>query len=133
MTVFLCIDDNRGMLFNNRRQSRDSEVINDMLKTASSSVYAHSFSEKYLSTLSSSFTFSDTLLEEKKDFCFIENLDIAPYLSSIDSVILYKWNRDYPFDVTFDVDLKAEGYRLENKTDFAGSSHDKITKEVWVK
>ena len=133
MTVFLCIDDNRGMLFNNRRQSRDSEVINDMLKTASGSVYAHSFSEKYLSTLSSSFAFSDTLLEDKKDFCFIENLDIAPYLSSIDSIILYKWNRDYPFDVTFDVDLKAEGYRLENKNDFAGSSHDKITKEVWVK
>ena len=75
-----------------------------MLKAVSGPIYAHSFSEKYLSTLSDTFTFSDSLLEDKRDFCFIENLDIAPFLSSIDCVILYKWNRDYPFDMTFDVD-----------------------------
>ena len=31
MDVFVCLDDRNGMLFNHRRQSRDREVIQDML------------------------------------------------------------------------------------------------------
>ena len=31
MTVILCLDDRCGMAFNNRRQSRDKAVINDIL------------------------------------------------------------------------------------------------------
>ena len=31
MDVFVCLDDRGGMFFNHRRQSRDREVIQDML------------------------------------------------------------------------------------------------------
>gem|GEM_PF-5722604 len=31
MDVFVCLDDRNGMLFNHRRQSRDREVIRDVL------------------------------------------------------------------------------------------------------
>ena len=34
MTVFICLDDKNGMLFNHRRQSRDKAVIEDMLSFA---------------------------------------------------------------------------------------------------
>ena len=32
MTVFVCLDDRGGMLFNLRRQSRDREQMADMLR-----------------------------------------------------------------------------------------------------
>ena len=32
MNVILCLDDNNGMLFNNRRQSRDEKVIEKILE-----------------------------------------------------------------------------------------------------
>ena len=31
MDVFVCLDDRGGMFFNHRRQSRDRQVIQDML------------------------------------------------------------------------------------------------------
>ena len=34
MTIFVCIDDKNGMLFNHRRQSRDEAVLKDMLDVA---------------------------------------------------------------------------------------------------
>ena len=33
MTVFVCIDDTMGMAFNGRRQSRDSAVVEDILRS----------------------------------------------------------------------------------------------------
>ena len=34
MKIIACLDDNNGLLFNNRRQSRDRVVIEDILKEA---------------------------------------------------------------------------------------------------
>ena len=46
MTVFVCIDDRGGMLFNKRRQSRDSKVIEDVVRTVGDGVlYISDFSE----------------------------------------------------------------------------------------
>ena len=33
MTVIVCLDNANGMMFNHRRQSRDANVIKDILKT----------------------------------------------------------------------------------------------------
>lgn len=33
MTVIVCLDNANGMMFNHRRQSRDANVVNDILKT----------------------------------------------------------------------------------------------------
>lgn len=33
MTVIVCLDNANGMLFNHRRQSRDANVVKDILKT----------------------------------------------------------------------------------------------------
>ena len=51
----------------------------------------------------------------------------------IDTLIIYRWNRLYHSDVKFDVDVKKSGYKLKSSTEFAGSSHDKITKEIYVR
>lgn len=72
-----------------------------------------------------------TELAEKDDFCFAENIDPAAFESKIQKIILYKWNRRYPSDLKFTVDLS--GWRLSETTDFQGSSHEKITEEVYVR
>jgi len=45
-----------------------------------------------------------------------------------EGLILYRWNRTYPADLYFTLSL--EGWTLERREEFAGSSHEKITKEV---
>lgn len=68
---------------------------------------------------------------EKNDYCFVERADIKAYADKIETLIVFKWNRAYPSD------RKAEnifdGKTLEEVFDFEGSSHKKITCEVWTK
>ena len=65
---------------------------------------------------------------EEEDFCFVERENLAGYEGKITEIVLYKWNRDYPADVFFEVDLSK--WRLEERKDFSGYSHEKITKEL---
>ena len=66
---------------------------------------------------------------EEEDFCFVEGENLAGYEGKITEIVLYKWNRDYPADVFFEVDLSK--WRLEERKDFSGYSHEKITKEIY--
>ena len=66
------------------------------------------------------------------EYCLLEDREAAPYLDKIEKIILYRWNRAYPGDFFFDIDLN-EGWRKISSTDFPGSSHEKITEEVYVK
>ena len=47
----------------------------------------------------------------------------------MEGVILYRWNRTYPADLR--LTLSLEGWSLERREIFAGSSHEKIIKEVY--
>lgn len=129
MNVAVCIDDNYGMLFNSRRQSRDRILIEDFLKTAGENkVFIKSFSQKLFTDRS--VLINDKCLEdaEENDFCFIEDESLIPYSSKINTLIIYKWNRKYPADFVFEM---PEGFVLSETTDFAGGSHEKITKEIY--
>ena len=66
---------------------------------------------------------------KEEDFCFVEGENLAGYEGKITEIVLYKWNRDYPADVFFEVDLSK--WRLEERKDFSGYSHEKITKEIY--
>ena len=39
------------------------------------------------------------------EYCFVEDKDVVPYESRIEEVILCHWNRDYPADMYFKMDL----------------------------
>ena len=65
------------------------------------------------------------------DFCFIENVAPSAYEDKIEKIILYRWNRNYPGDLYFDIPLEEHGWKLIETDDFAGRSHEKITKEVY--
>lgn len=134
MRVFICVDDNRGMLFNNRRQSRDSAVIDDMLKCSVSPLYISDFSKILFEGRGGVVTVKAALEEcPENGSCFAENEDPGAFTDKISELVIYRWNRSYPFDTVLSFSPKAAGFTLSKSTDFSGSSHKKITKEVWVK
>ena len=139
MNIIVCLDDNGGMLFNQRRQSRDKILLEDMLNMVeekSRKLWIAPFSEKLLKSYMEKrpfVTVDENYLDkaEAQDFCFVENETLKKWNEKIDSIILYRWNRVYPADTYFDVDLSS--WQLVSTGEFAGASHERITKEVYGK
>lgn len=137
MTVALCIDDRGGMLFNKRRQSRDRVLVEELVRFAESEgarILISPFSKLLFENFPNAVQIDDRFLEnaELGDICFVENLQLASSEDRIERIILYRWNRAYPGDMFFDIKLDRS-WRLASAEDFAGSSHEKITKEIYVK
>ncbi len=134
MNIIVCLDDNGGMLFNQRRQSRDRIVTADILSSTSASrLLISSFSEKLFENSINKPIADDNFLSiaGKGDFCFVENRKLAEYEKDINTIIVYRWNRVYPTDFTFDLNLAQ--WKLISAKEFTGYSHKKITKEVYEK
>ena len=132
MIIAVCVDDKMGMLFNNRRQSRDKCVTDDLM-TIAETVHINGFSEELFEDYKDRIEVSEDFLENagSEDVCFVENIDLEPYADKIDKVILYLWNRHYPSSLKFKVDLSE--YEFVEETEFQGNSHEKITREVYSK
>ena len=60
----------------------------------------------------------------------VENAEIPA--DKVDEIYLFQWNRDYPADVYFSLDLNSD-YKKIKTEDFAGYSHEKITLEIYQK
>ena len=136
MTVFLCIDDRGGMTFMKRRLSRDKIMIEDLSKEVGEGIlYISDFSEALFSDSELSvMSVSNPLASAgKDDFAFIEDIPISNAIDRIDTLIIYKWNRKYPYDFALDIDPLNCGFSLLSSCDFKGNSHDKITKEIYRK
>ncbi len=136
MTVAVCVDNRGGTLFNGRRLSRDRFLIADLLALAGeAAVWAAPFSAALFAGLGERVTISDDFLSRAgdRDVCFVENVPLTPYMDRSDRLVIYRWNRDYPSDTRLDVQPEEYGLHLAESFDFAGSSHEKITREVYVK
>lgn len=133
MTIYVCLDDKNGMLFNNRRQSRDAAVLEDIRSGIPGLLTIDPFSEKLIRSAGIPYVLvpeDPASLSADADF-FLENrVDIVPMASK---VVIYRWNRHYPADTHWDIDLVACGFSLWETSEFAGKSHEKITKEVYTK
>ena len=135
MKVIVCVDDNNGMMFNNRRQSRDHVLIEDLLNTIKEGcLYITPYSKILFQDITALIE-TETLLEEAgaDDYCFVENKTLLPYSDRIDELIIYRWNRTYPADMHLDIRPEALSLKLISTVEFAGSSHEKITKELYKK
>ncbi len=136
MKVFICVDNSLGMLFNNRRQSRDSVLIEDMARDiGDGKLFISPFSEKLFMPYDIRLKVSERFLEKARadDFCFVENMPLLLYLKEISELIIYRWNRDYPSDMKLDIEPCECGFTLISTAEFKGSSHEKITKEIYKK
>ena len=71
------------------------------------------------------------LLPETGEDFFAETIPSDDMLEQTQKLVIYRWNRHYPADVRWDPDLDALGFVLRETTDFPGTSHEKITREVY--
>ena len=129
MQVIIPVENRNGMLFNHRRVSRDQKVSERILAYCKEKrLWMNAYSAKLFEN-NPQIRVSETFLEQKGAICFVEDQDVTPYLPEIDTIILFHWNRDYPADFFFTVDL-SEWNRIHQE-EFAGKSHEKITMEVY--
>ena len=160
MIVIACVDEKGGMMFHHRRQSQDRVLREDVLRECEGKkLYMSPYSYGMFETevggkckvgeggkrgkekicvwerLETEICIREDFLEGagQDEFCFVEGQDISGVKGQIDAVILYQWNRRYPADVYFALDLKAGGWELEKREELKGFSHERITKEVYRK
>lgn len=136
MIIIACIDNSGGMMFNKRRLSRDKSVMSDIqTMLGNRPLYMNEYSYSMFSEYSpkTACTVFDDFLNKagQNDYCFIENQDIRIFKEKINGIVLYRWNRDYPSDFRFELSL--DNWILTEVRDFQGISHNRITKEVYIK
>ena len=128
MILAVCVDDKMGLQFNRRRQSRDSAVVADILAQAEP-VWIHPFSEK----LFAGKAVADEAWLSKAgagEWCFCEDRSYLEHIDKIEKIVLYRWNRVYPRDMVFEF---PGLWKLAERTEFGGSSHEISTREVYTK
>ena len=133
MKIIVAVDDQNGMMFNHRRQSQDSVLRKRILELTEGSVLRmNAYSAKQFRGEEERFEVSEQFLEEAKEgeYCFVENVPIQPYAEKVEEMIVCKWNRIYPSDRKLDLNPE-HSMKLERTEEFPGSSHEKITMEVW--
>lgn len=131
MQLIIVVDDNMGMMFNHRRQSKDVELRKDILSlTGSNKLLVSQYTAKQFEN-SSLIIVDDNCLENAKenDFVFVEDLDITQYVDKVDKIHLYRWNRVYPHDVVFPISLN--NWHCSETRTFVGKSHEEISYECY--
>lgn len=134
MIIALCIDDQGGMMFNHRRQSQDKLLRADLLHEASGrAIWMSEYSLKQFTPAPPNIRTAPDFANRAKpgEFCFFEDVFPGPWLTQAEKIILYHWNRKYPSDPPrFPQPLP--GRSTAAQTEFAGSSHERITKEILI-
>lgn len=136
MKVIVVLDDKNGMMFNGRRQSRD-RVLRERIREIAgdgrlcmNSYTARQFNSETEEGIYISESFLDEA--ESSDYCFVENEALRPYEDRISELFIFKWNREYPGDQFFDIDLENSGWILAETDEFEGYSHEEITLERYI-
>lgn len=132
MILIACVDDSMGMTFNHRRQSRDAVLCRDMLSLVQGRpLWMHPYSAPLFPDAPETVIADEDYLSkaETDDFCFVEREDVSDFSDQIHTIILYHWQRAYPSDRRFPLDLSE--YRKTETVTFEGKSHPEIVREVW--
>lgn len=136
MIVIACLDDNDGMMFNGRRQSQDRYLRARIVEMVSDArLWMNHYSASQFDPDIPHLNIDEAFLREAVDgdFCFVENVPVAPYERWIEKVIIFRWNRTYPADQSLDLPLIQDHWRKVETSEFAGHSHELITMEVYMR
>ena len=137
MILIVAVDEDKGMMFNRRRQSKDRVLRERILSLAKGGkLWMNAYTRRQFPEDAQGEIIVDEKFLEKAgfgDYCFLENIPSSPYEDRIEKIILFWWNRKYPSDTWFDIDLEGGGWKLSETREFSGSSHEKITEEVYVR
>lgn len=136
MKIIICLDEKGGMAFNKRRQSSDRIIRENMLQmVGDSNLYVNSYTAKQFKESSSILIIDDNCLDKAEidDYVFIEDIQLGDYVSSVEQIIVYRWKRNYPADLSFDVNLPSSEWELVHSEEFEGHSHECIGKEIYIR
>lgn len=125
MTVIICVDNNGGILFNGKRQSKDRifrKYLLDIVEKKNSRIamtpYTYGqFQEdkrKELIDVKNTFSFDE-------NYIFLEQ-SIPISWEKVNNLILCCWNRDYPTDEYFNLPIGVECI-LRNTEEIVSDSH----------
>lgn len=133
MKLIVCLDDRNGMLFNGRRLSRDS-LLRKRIKdiTQGRTLWMNSYSADQFAEEESGARVSEAFLEKcgAGEYCFVENTDIRSCVAAVEELTVYRWNRLYPSDTVFPMEVFGS-WKKVSSFEFQGSSHEKLTEEVY--
>ena len=136
MKVIVVLDKNLGMAFNNRRQSRDRKLTKNIVEyIGNEKLYIEKYSEPLFANTTCNYFVVDSPLNVAKEsnYYFIERSHIEKFVKDINELVIYHWNRSYPHDFDFNMNLENSNFKKISAIDFQGFSHEKIIKEVYVK
>lgn len=133
MKLIVCLDENNGMTFNNRRQSKD-RVVGERIKEIAGpdkKIYISPKSEKLAAEYGLNYIADDHYLGKagKDDYCFCEFE--LPDESMVTMVIIFRWGRRYPKSSSFTYDLGK--WKKIDEIKFKGTSHNEITQEIYIR
>jgi len=135
MIIITCVDNNMGILFNNRRLSKDKAVTKYIIDLVSNyKIWINNFSKELFEEYKlDNLIIDDDFINKvgKNDYCFIENISPSEIIDKADKIIIFNWNRKYPADLYFNINL--DNWILEEETDFIGNSHEKITQKIYIR
>lgn len=125
MTVIICVDNNGGILFNGKRQSKDRALrkyLLDIVEKENSRIamspYTYSqFKDnerKEIIDVKDAFSFDE-------DYIFLEQ-SISISWEKVNNLILCCWNRDYPADEYFNLPIGVECI-LQKTEEIVSDSH----------
>lgn len=135
MILMAVVDDRMGLCFHGRRQSQDRLLRAKLLALSTGSkLWMNSYSAKQFAQDAETgrITVAEDCLSRAGtgEFCFVETSAVAEAASHVERIYLFRWNRTYPGDCFFDLPLDT-GWQVTEVEEFPGSSHEKITMEVY--
>ncbi len=133
MVIIVCLDEKGGMLFGGRRLSRDKAVTERVRQICKGKrLWMNSYSYKLYGELEGVETLEDEhflFKAGKGEICLDEAEALKPVEDKIEEIIIFWWNRKYPADMRFDLEL--EKWERMSSSEFPGMSHERITEETY--
>jgi len=140
MKIIVALDDKDGMMFNKRRQSQDRVLRERVFKlTEGSALWMNEYSKKQFEADENAADFVHNICTDEAflqkasagEYCFVESDSLVLVKEQIEEIVIFRWNRRYPGDKFLDVRPQDLGFDCKSVEEFAGSSHEKITMEIW--
>lgn len=133
MTLIVCFDMRRGVTFFGKRQSADAKVRDRIARLANGKpIYMTVYSASLFKNTDADVRIAEELESAPQDAAvFAEDAGLSAFCGRVTRFVIYRWNKLYPRDGTAGFYPFDEGMKLVSMTDFEGSSHSRVTEEIW--
>ena len=112
-------------MFNHRRQSQDRVLRAHIAALVGGAMLwmNHYSAQQFDAESIQHLNVDDAFLQEavQGDYCFVEDTALKSYERWIEKLIVFRWNRAYPADQSFDLDLCGGNWKLSESDEFAGT------------